>query len=159
MIRIWIVTKALMLMSTFVWFWGWVALGAERRYGGPVLPAWTTGLGAVLGGIGFALALACVATFVVLGRGTPAPFDPPKIFVAAGPYRYARNPMYIGAGAVLIGFGLYRRSLAILVFSALWLLLAHLFVVCYEEPTLRKKFGLAYQQYCLGVPRWVPGMR
>ena len=103
------------------------------------------------------VALACVATFVMWGRGTAAPFDPPKVFVAVGPYRCVRNPMYIGAWVVLIGFGLYRRSLAIVVFSALWLLLAHLFVIGYEERVLRRKFGAAYEGYCRAVPRWVPG--
>lgn len=156
MSRVWIAIKALVVMSGFVWFWGWVALRVERLHGGLPLPKWIAEPGIVLGAIGLALALACVATFVLRGRGTPAPFDPPKVFVAVGPYRHVRNPMYIGAWILLIGFGLHQRSVAIVVFSALWLLIAHLFVICYEEPHLRREFGATYEAYCRAVPRWAP---
>ena len=150
--------KALFFLSCFVLLWGWIASGLppyDQRLGVDLPP------GAVPAGIGFmlpggALALACVGLFVVRGRGTPAPFDAPKQFVAAGPYRYMRNPMYIGAWLVLIGFGLYRRSASILLFCLVWILGAHLLVLCYEEPTLRRKFGKSYEDYCRLVPRWIP---
>ena len=64
--------------------------------------------------------------------------------------------MYVGGLLVLAGFGLYERSPAILIFAMPWLLLAHLFVVCYEEPHLRSKFGAPYQTYCRSVRRWLP---
>ena len=60
-----------------------------------------------------------VGIFVVRGRGTPAVFDAPREFVVVGPYKYVRNPMYIGALTLLIGFGLYQHSISILVFSLL----------------------------------------
>jgi protein-S-isoprenylcysteine O-methyltransferase Ste14 len=64
--------------------------------------------------------------------------------------------MYIGGFFTLAGFGLYERSPAILFFSLPWLLLAHLFVIFYEEPHLRHKFGSPYDAYCHSVPRWLP---
>jgi protein-S-isoprenylcysteine O-methyltransferase Ste14 len=66
--------------------------------------------------VGGTLAFACIVTFVARGEGTPAPFDPPRKFVAAGPYKFVRKPMYIGAFMVLLGFGLNEQSAAILFF-------------------------------------------
>ncbi|MFN7935799.1 MAG: isoprenylcysteine carboxylmethyltransferase family protein [Bryobacteraceae bacterium] len=108
----------------------------------------------ILGGL--ALALASVAAFVTRGRGTPAPFDAPRRFVAVWPYSMVRNPMYIGGLTALIGLALYLGSLAILVFGILWGMFAHLFVVLYEEPVLRSKFGEEYEAYCAQVARWIP---
>src|SRR5262249_22296603 len=116
-------------------------------------------LGIALMLAGGILAVACGGLFVVRGEGTPAPFDAPRQFVAAGPYRYVRNPMYIGALLVLFGFGLYRQSVSIVLFSLAWILGAHLFVLFYEEPALRGKFGKSYEDYCRAVPRWIPGVR
>jgi len=67
-----------------------------------------------------------------------------------------RNPMYIGGFIVLLGFGLYEQSPAILLFTLPWLLLAHLFVILYEEPHLRATFGAPYEDYCRSVRRWLP---
>jgi protein-S-isoprenylcysteine O-methyltransferase Ste14 len=96
---------------------------------GIALADWTRALGIALIAAGGILAFACVATLVTRGEGTPAPFDPPRKFVAAGPYRFVRNPMYIGGFIVLLGFGLYEQSAAILLFTLPWLLSAHLFVI------------------------------
>ena len=107
----------------------------------------------VIGGV---VVTACVGTFVVRGQGTPAPFDPPRRFVAVGPYKYVRNPMYIGGMILLVGSGLYQRSISILCLALAWLLLVHLLVVFYEEPHLRSRFGAEYQEYCRSVSRRVP---
>jgi protein-S-isoprenylcysteine O-methyltransferase Ste14 len=80
------------------------------------LPAWWRGLGIALLGTGLTLAIWCVATFIVRGRGTPAPFDAPRHLVATGPYHCMRNPMYIGGGLVLLGFGFEEASPAIVSF-------------------------------------------
>ena len=88
----------------FILLWGWVALTLHHRYDTALafaLPAWTRILGIVLITAGGIIGLACVATFVTRGQGTPAPFDPPRKFVAAGPYKFVRNPMYIGGFIVL----------------------------------------------------------
>jgi protein-S-isoprenylcysteine O-methyltransferase Ste14 len=151
--------RAAIFGAAFIFLWGWVALGVHSRYDetlGFALAGWTRGLGVVVMAVGGVLAFACVATFVTRGEGTPAPFDPPRKFVAAGPYRFVRNPMYIGGFILLFGFGLYEQSPAILVFTLPWLLLAHLFVILYEEPHLRGTFGAPYEEYCRSVRRWLP---
>ncbi len=153
-----ITVRALVVMVVFLWLWAWVALGL-RRYDHLYnlhLPAWTQVLAIPVAIVGAALCIACIGTFVVVGRGTPAPFDAPRRFVAVGPYRYVRNPMYIGGAILLAGFALYLRSGAGLLFCLPWLLMFHLFVLLYEEPTLRGKFGPSYQTYCKSVPRWIP---
>jgi protein-S-isoprenylcysteine O-methyltransferase Ste14 len=145
--------------TSFVLLWGWVAWSLHLRYDRTLrfaLPEWTRALGIALLAVGGTLALACMATFVTRGEGTPAPFDPPRKFVAAGPYKFVRNPMYIGGCIVLLGFGLYERSLAILLFALPWLLFAHLFVILYEEPHLRVTFGAPYDVYRGSVRRWMP---
>jgi len=112
--------------------------------------------GMLLGASGAALALTCILTFVVVGRGTPAPFDPPRRLVIRGPYRVVRNPMYLGAGLALGGAALFSQSLALAGYTGLFLLTMHVFVVTYEEPTLRKAFGNDYLAYCGKVWRWWP---
>jgi protein-S-isoprenylcysteine O-methyltransferase Ste14 len=155
-----IAIRALLFSTGFIFLWGWVALSLHRRYDttfGVAFSGRTTLLGIALMAAGGTLALACITTFVTHGEGTPAPMDPPHKFVAAGPYQFVRNPMYIGGFFVLAGFGLYERSPAILLFALPWLLLAHLFVVFYEEPHLRSKFGSPYDAYYRSVRRWLPG--
>ena len=106
--------------------------------------------------IGALLVLWCVVSFIRLGKGTPAPFDAPRRLVIRGPYRYVRNPMYIGAALALAGAALFYRSLWLLAYAAGFLLVFHLFVVLYEEPTLRRSFGPDYADYCRHVRRWWP---
>jgi protein-S-isoprenylcysteine O-methyltransferase Ste14 len=113
-------------------------------------------LGVAIGSLGAAIALWCVFTFALLGKGTPAPFDPPRRLVVRGPYRFVRNPMYIGAALALAGAALLYQSMPLLGYVALFLLATHLFVVIYEEPTLRRSFGPEYQTYCNHVRRWWP---
>jgi protein-S-isoprenylcysteine O-methyltransferase Ste14 len=113
--------------------------------------------GLAVGAVGAAVAAWCVLTFAILGRGTPAPFDPPRRLVDRGPYRYVRNPMYVGAGAALAGAALFYEAAALWAYAAGFLLLMHLFVVFYEEPTLGSTFGEDYEAYCRKVRRWWPG--
>ena len=112
--------------------------------------------GLVVGALGAALAAWCILTFSLVGRGTPAPFDPPRRLVAAGPYRRVRNPMYLGAGAALAGAALYYESLALLGYLVAFLLVMNLFVLVYEEPTLLRTFGAEYEGYCRQAGRWWP---
>lgn len=113
-------------------------------------------VGMVVGGAGAALAMWCVWTFAFIGKGTPAPFDPPRELVVEGPYRFVRNPMYIGAGLVLAGAMLFYESLPLLAYAGLFALTTHFFVVWYEEPTLRRTFGTGYEIYNRRVGRWWP---
>src|SRR4026209_2188641 len=68
-------------------------------------------VGLILGSAGAAVVLWCILTFVSIGRGTPAPFDPPRRLVIRGPYRFVRNPMYIGAGRGLAAAAISYPSL------------------------------------------------
>jgi protein-S-isoprenylcysteine O-methyltransferase Ste14 len=117
--------------------------------------AWQV-VGMCLGASGTALALTCILTFVFVGRGTPAPFDPPRRLVVRGPYRLIRNPMYVGAGLALAGAALFYQSIPLLGYAGLFLVIAHLFVVLYEEPALRRTFARDYAAYCQRVGRWWP---
>ncbi len=143
-------------------FIGFVLVYLPARFlswSGFVRPAgmdWPQIAGMIVGGAGAALALWCVGAFAWIGKGTPAPFDPPRRLVIRGPYRFVRNPMYMGAGLALAGAALFYKSLPLLAYVAIFLLVAHLFVLVYEEPTLRRTFGPDYEAYCHRVRRWRP---
>ena len=99
-----IALRAMLFSAGFILLWGWVALSLHHRYDtalGFTFSDWTPALGIALMAAGGTLAFACIATFVIRGEGTPAPMDPPRKFVAAGPYQFVRNPMYIGGFLVL----------------------------------------------------------
>jgi protein-S-isoprenylcysteine O-methyltransferase Ste14 len=151
--------RSLIFASGFVGLWTWVALLIRRRYDLILqidFPSWVGFVGLALIFTGATIALSCVVAFIAVGKGTPAPFDAPRKFVAVGPYRFVRNPMYIGAFLTISGFGLYIHSLPVLIFGLPWVLMANIFVILYEEPTLRKKFGSPYEDYCQKVNRWIP---
>lgn len=97
--------------------------------------------------------------FLIEGRGTPAPLDPPKELVAVGFYRYVRNPMYVGVLVILIGHFLWSQNVWLIVYTVVAFLIVHLFVTLYEEPTLKRKFGAGYEEYLKKVPRWIPKFR
>ena len=101
----------------------------------------------------------CAWDFTFTGRGTPAPIDPPKELVVRGLYRHVRNPMYVGVSLVIFGEFVLFEATILLVYAVLLLLGFHLFIVFYEEPTLRQKFGKLYDQYCQAVPRWIPNVK
>jgi protein-S-isoprenylcysteine O-methyltransferase Ste14 len=124
---------------------------ARRPETGPLQIA-----GMVVAIAGGAVALWCIFTFATLGRGTPAPFDPPRRLVVRGPYRYVRNPMYIGAALALLGAALVYGSVALAAYALAFLLVLHAFVLWYEEPTLRRSFGAEYESYTQKVRRWWP---
>ncbi len=96
------------------------------------------------------------ARFAVQGFGTPAPVFPTKHLVVTGLYRFVRNPMYVAVVSVIFGQGLLMGNLRILEYGALVWLGFHLFVLVYEEPTLRATYGPEYEQFCAAVPRWLP---
>lgn len=150
------VLRGLVYSAAFVGLWVWLA-SYVRRFDARIplsLPTWLVPLGAVLACAGGFVAAACIVTFVTIGRGTPAPFDPPREFVASGPYRYVRNPMYLGAAGVILGAGLYLSSPSIVLLAPAFLLLMHLFVVLHEEAALTSRFGDSYLRYKANVHRW-----
>jgi len=97
--------------------------------------------------------------FLNEGRGTPAPIDPPKELVATGFYRYVRNPMYVGILAMILGHFLWFGYWNLLIYAIVVFVAFHTFVSYYEEPTLKRKFGTAYEDYQKKVPRWIPRLR
>ena len=112
-----------------------------------------------LWGIGIIILLWSFWNFLHEGRGTPAPIDPPKELVATGFYRYVRNPMYVGILAAILGHFLWFGYWNLLIYEAVVFLAFHTFVTIYEEPTLKIKFGAAYEDYLRNVPRWIPRLR
>ncbi|HEX9077528.1 MAG TPA: isoprenylcysteine carboxylmethyltransferase family protein [Anaerolineae bacterium] len=106
--------------------------------------------------IGAALYLSCLWIFASVGQGTPGPWDAPRRFVAVGPYRWVRNPIYIGALLAVVGEAWLFLSLPLLVYAVGMAICFHLFVMGYEEPTLRRRFGETYVEYLRTVSRWIP---
>jgi protein-S-isoprenylcysteine O-methyltransferase Ste14 len=113
-------------------------------------------VGISIAAAGAVIAVWCVFTFALRGRGTPAPFDPPRRLVIGGPYRIVRNPMYVGAVLALVGAAIFYGSYAALCYAIFFFACVHLFVVLYEEPALRRAFGSDYDEYCRKVKRWLP---
>lgn len=98
----------------------------------------------------------CAWDFTFTGKGTPSPTHPPQQLVVKGLYRYTRNPMYVGIAVILSGEAWLFRSLNLLIYAVIVALAFHLRVVYYEEPVLRKSFGVDFEKYCQAVSRWWP---
>jgi protein-S-isoprenylcysteine O-methyltransferase Ste14 len=113
-------------------------------------------LGLLVIGLGAALLGTCIWEFARSGRGTLAPVDPPRELVVRGLYRYVRNPMYLSVTVIVLGELLLTGSRPLLVYWAVWFVAVNLFVVGYEEPTLRRRFGESYERYTRAVGRWLP---
>lgn len=107
---------------------------------------------------GAGILLWCIYAFASKGKGTLSPADPAKKLVIDGLYRYMRNPMYTGVTGILLGESLFSGSLHLLGYTALVFLIFNLFVRLYEEPYLRKQFGVEYDLYCKKVGRWLPNL-
>jgi protein-S-isoprenylcysteine O-methyltransferase Ste14 len=112
--------------------------------------------GGVLLALGAAGLLDSFGRFAIQGMGTPAPVLPTRHLVVTGLYRYVRNPMYVALVSAILGQGVIFGNVELLEYGALVWLLFHLFVLFYEEPTLRASFGSEYTAYCAEVPRWIP---
>src|SRR6266550_5127939 len=120
----------------------WVPWWILTRHGGTATPAAWEAVPVIAAGA--ALYLWCVWNFASVGRGTPGLWDAPRRVVAAGPYRWVRNPIYIAALLVVLGEAWLFLSLPLLAYAAAMALCCHLFVIGYEEPVLRRRFGSAY---------------
>ncbi|HVZ66024.1 MAG TPA: isoprenylcysteine carboxylmethyltransferase family protein [Lacunisphaera sp.] len=137
---------------------GWVPyVYLLRRPVPPALWSWTHWLALLPLVVGIAGYLACVWQFMTTGRGTPAPIDPPKKLVQRGLYRWVRNPMYLAVLLVVLGEVIFFRHFALVLYFFFLASAFQLFVVLYEEPVLRRRFGAIYSDYCNAVNRWVPG--
>jgi protein-S-isoprenylcysteine O-methyltransferase Ste14 len=132
-----------------------------------LIPRWLVGgfvrprgmlswLGCLLFAVGAAIYFRCAWEFAARGLGTPAPIAPTKFLVTTALHRYVRNPMYLGVALAIVGEAAVFQSLHVLVYAAVMLTIAHIFVVLYEEPTLKRQFGESYEEYRRKVPRWIP---
>lgn len=115
--------------------------------------------GGLLIALGLALFVATVRLFAARGRGTLAPWDPPRRLVVAGPYRYVRHPMISGVAAVLAGEALALGSSPIAIWLALFVGVNAVYLPLIEEPGLVRRFGDDYERYRSHVGRWVPRPR
>jgi protein-S-isoprenylcysteine O-methyltransferase Ste14 len=153
--RIFALLRTLVVAPLFILLWLW---WLPRWIAGPNVFADPRPLGWIVVAIGAVVGLPCVWEFAWRGLGTPAPFDPPRKLVISGPYRYVRNPMYVGMGIAMLGFAIVFPHGAVIFLSELVIafVLVSLFIVFYEEPTLRRMFGDDYLEYCRNVRRWIP---
>ncbi len=116
-------------------------------------------LGILCIGAGVVLLATCIWEFARSGRGTLSPADPPKQLVVRGLYRYVRNPMYLSVTLIIFGEVLLTHSPPLFWYWLIWFIGANLFVIGYEEPNLRRRFGTSYQRYTAEVGRWIPRFR
>ncbi len=132
----------------------WVPWWILTRHGGAATPAAWEAVPVIAAGI--ALYVWCVWNFAAVGRGTPGLWDAPSRFVAVGPYRWVRNPIYVAALLIVLGEAWLFMSLWLLVYAGAMAVFFHLFVTGYEERTLRRRFGDTYLEYRHMVRRWIP---
>ena len=113
-------------------------------------------LGALMIAAGLPVLLDSFARFAIQGLGTPAPIAPPQHLIVTGLYRYVRNPMYVAVSLLIFGQGFLFGDIPLLEYGLVVCLGFFAFVLLYEEPALRRKFGDEYRLYCVRVPRWIP---
>ena len=127
----------------------WLAAGSLRTGG-----RWhAVGLLPLAAGLG--LLLWCVRDFYVTGKGTLAPWAPPKHLVTTGLYRYSRNPMYVAVALMLTGWALSFMSERLAIYAGFVVVAFQLRVVFGEEPWLARIHGERWDQYRSRVPRWL----
>ena len=108
--------------------------------------------------LGTLIIIQCSIDIIRRGRGTPAHLDPPRELVIVGLYRYVRNPIYVGALLVLVGYFLWFGSVLSALYAVFMFSAFHILVLI-EETILRNTFGAAYEEYCQRVPRWIPKIK
>jgi protein-S-isoprenylcysteine O-methyltransferase Ste14 len=135
----------------------WRYFGLERTRIDWTNPVGIVGLACL--GAGVLLLTVCIFDFARTGRGTLSPVDPPRHLVVGGLYRYVRNPMYLAVTLILLGEAALLHSRDLVIYWACFFLAANLFVIGYEEPYLRSRFGVSYEAYTRQVGRWIPRLR
>ncbi|PYQ30364.1 MAG: isoprenylcysteine carboxyl methyltransferase [Acidobacteria bacterium] len=156
--RLFAILRAAVIAPLFVSIWMWFLPRWFAQSKGVAFEANANPIAFALLAIGALIMLRCVWDFAWTGRGTPAPFDPPRRLVVRGLYRRVRNPMYLGMGFALGGEALLIPNIAreILIMLLILWALVNGFVMLYEEPKLRELFGDDYKLYCENVRRWIP---
>jgi protein-S-isoprenylcysteine O-methyltransferase Ste14 len=128
----------------------WLLLSADRWRSSGSIVGWP-----VLA-FGLCVLMWCVRDFYVIGRGTLAPWSPPRRLVIVGLYRIVRNPMYVGVLGIVTGWSLLTGSPILLAYGALLAIAFHLRVLMQEEPALARSFGDDWVRYRDSVNRWLP---
>ena len=108
---------------------------------------------------GWTVLLVCAREFARAGRGTPAPYDPPRSLVTTGLYRFTRNPMYVGVATAIFGQAIWFHSRDTVIYGIAMVVMFHLAILIYEEPRLTRVFGQQYLDYMKSVPRWIGPIR
>ena len=106
--------------------------------------------------VGLFLMIRTILLFSIRGKGTLAPWDPPKKLVVKGPYRFVRNPMLVGVNFLLLSLGCLLRNENILLWMMIFTFFNTIYFIKKEEPDLEKRFGEDYVEYKKNVPRWIP---
>jgi protein-S-isoprenylcysteine O-methyltransferase Ste14 len=149
---------------------------AFTLFGGPgisgvLIPYWISGwklprpltgiqcLGIAMIVLGAAPLLESIVRFVRVGRGTLAPMVPTEELVVSGLYRFVRNPMYVGVVTAVLGQALLFRSNGVGIYAAILWGGFTAFIMMYEEPTLEKRYGSRYREFCKHVGRWMPRLK
>ncbi len=107
-------------------------------------------------GFGTSILLICVKDFYVSGKGTLAPWDPPKLIVTNGLYKYVRNPMYISVFFILLGWIILSGSVFISAFTIILSTIFYFRVKLHEEPWMEKRYGNDWLNYKNNTPSWLP---
>jgi protein-S-isoprenylcysteine O-methyltransferase Ste14 len=152
---LWLIFRNLMFTVVVPGLGGvWLPWRILTRHGQTAAPAAWVAVPVIVAGT--ALYVWCVWNFAAVGGGTPGPWDAPSRVVAAGPYRWVRNPIYLAALLIVGGEAWLFLSLPLLAYAGAMAVCFHLFVIGYEEPTLGRRFGTSYTEYRRTVPRWIP---
>ena len=109
--------------------------------------------------VGLLLFASSLRRFATEGKGTLAPWDPPRRLVVRGPYRFVRNPMISGVVFMLAAESMLLTSGPLAVWAGIFLAINLVYIPLVEEPMLRYRFGDAYREYCRHVPRIFPRAR
>jgi protein-S-isoprenylcysteine O-methyltransferase Ste14 len=144
----------ILIPGTVAGFVPWLLLQSSGEAVIPPPSIWLIGLLPLL--VGVVLYFWCAGAFTFIGKGTPAPIDAPVFLVREGPYQWVRNPMYLAVFSTIIGEAILFHSLLLAGYVLLPGIAVQLFVVFYEEPSLRRRFGESYEAYLRAVPRWLP---
>ena len=120
-------------------------------------------LAQIAGGVSFLIGLLlfawCLYLFAARGKGTLAPWDPPRNLVVTGPYRYVRNPMISGVLLIIAGETLVHGSRTLGTWLLTFFVINQIYLLIMEEPMLESRFGEEYRVYKDNVPRWIPRLR
>jgi protein-S-isoprenylcysteine O-methyltransferase Ste14 len=146
-------------MAVLIPWWIGRNAGTSLHVGPDLLSIAIQAVGVPVLGVGLLLFGTSLRQFVVRGRGTLAPWDPPKHLVVDGPYRHVRNPMISGVVFILFGEAMVLLSPSHLAWAVLFLVLNLIFIPLLEEPELESRFGEAYREYCRHVARIVPRLK